>query len=108
MAPPPFLPPPHGPWGRGEGGEKSFLGAERGAFGAKAPRETNCVSPKSMETTPTDILLQPVTDGSSNPYPGHFGGERGLPSTSMNWTPSRFANQNVVPRLGVGSEAEGP
>ncbi len=34
MAPPPFLPPPHGPWGRGEGGEKSFLGAERGAEGA--------------------------------------------------------------------------
>ncbi len=34
MAPPPFLPPPHGPKGRGEGGEKSL-----------PPWETNCVSP---------------------------------------------------------------
>ncbi len=28
MAPPPFLPPPHGPLGRGEGGEKRFQGTK--------------------------------------------------------------------------------
>ncbi len=33
MAPPPFLPPPHGPEGRGEGGEKNLSGAVRGALG---------------------------------------------------------------------------
>ncbi len=36
MAPSPFIPPPHGPKGRGEGGSIYFLGELR-AFGARLP-----------------------------------------------------------------------
>ncbi len=54
MAPPPFLPPPHGPEGRGEGGEKIFRGRCKGPKAPRTAPETPQI--KSGQGTSYEVL----------------------------------------------------